>query len=208
MGQSGFRSVLVAVFSTLILATSMCGVVSAAVRSYYIAADEVNWDYMPGGADKVGVAKAYAKYFSTRGPHLIGHVYREAIYRQYTDATFKHLKSRKPQDAYLGILGPIIYAEVGDTIRATRSESSSRTTLRIRAACICTGSSMPKHRRGRPTMTEFRCLKIQATASRLEVASRMCGGFHPVLARDRPIQARSYGSITRMCTNCRTSTRA
>lgn len=125
MKRSGFGGVLVAAFSTLILATFMCAVASAAVRTYYIAADEVNWDYMPGGADQVGVAKVYAKYFATRGPHLIGHVYRKAIYRQYTDATFKHLKARKPQDAYLGILGPIIYAEVGDTIRVVFKNNTS-----------------------------------------------------------------------------------
>ncbi len=117
MTRSAFDGVLIPALSTLVLATTMCGAASAAVRTYYIAADEVNWDYMPGGADKVGMAKAYARFFATRGPHLIGHVYRKAIYRQYTDATFKHLKRRKPQDAYLGILGPIIYAEVGDTIR-------------------------------------------------------------------------------------------
>ncbi len=59
----------------------------------------------------------YAKAYTTRGPHLIGKVYRKAIYREYTDATFKHLKARLARDAYLGILGPIVRAEVGDTIK-------------------------------------------------------------------------------------------
>jgi FtsP/CotA-like multicopper oxidase with cupredoxin domain len=39
------------------------------------------------------------------------------MYREYTDASFTHLKPRSPQDAYLGIVGPIIHAEVGDTIK-------------------------------------------------------------------------------------------
>ena len=117
MKRTGLGGALAAAFGAISLATMMCTTASAVVRQYFIAADEVNWDYMPGGADKVGMAKAYARFFATRGPHLIGHVYRKAIYRQYTDATFRHLKPRKPQDAYLGILGPIIYAEVGDTIR-------------------------------------------------------------------------------------------
>jgi manganese oxidase len=89
------------------------------VRQYYIAADEVDWNYMPAGIDgMMGMAPhGYAKFYMTRGPHLIGSVYRKAIYREYTDATFTHLKPRAPDRQYLGILGPIIHAEVGDTIR-------------------------------------------------------------------------------------------
>ena len=93
---------------------------SAEVRQYFIAADEIDWDYMPTGKDAMMPGMplmGYAKFFATRGPHLIGKVYRKAMYREYTDATFKHLKPRKPEDAYLGLLGPIIHAEVGDTIR-------------------------------------------------------------------------------------------
>jgi FtsP/CotA-like multicopper oxidase with cupredoxin domain len=89
-------------------------------RTYYIAADELDWNYMPGGRDGMmgmGMApQGYAKLFAQRGLHQLGSVYRKAIYREYTDATFTHLKPRPPQDAYLGIVGPIIHAEVGDTI--------------------------------------------------------------------------------------------
>lgn len=98
------------------------------VRQYFIAADEVDWDYMPGGMDgMMGMAPmGYAKFFATRGPHLIGHVYRKAVYREYTDATFTHLKPRPADQAYLGILGPVIHAEVGDTIRVTFKNNASR----------------------------------------------------------------------------------
>ena len=91
------------------------------VRQYYIAADEVDWDYMPTGKDQMmGMAPmGYARFFATRGPHLIGKVYRKAVYREYTDATFNHLKPRPADQAYLGIFGPIIHAEVGDTIKIT-----------------------------------------------------------------------------------------
>ena len=44
-------------------------------------------------------------------------IYRKAIYREYTDETFKTLKPRAPEWEHLGILGPLIRAEVGDTIR-------------------------------------------------------------------------------------------
>jgi hephaestin len=41
------------------------------------------------------------------------------LYRGYTDASFKTLIPRSPQDAYLGLLGPVIRAQVGDTIKVT-----------------------------------------------------------------------------------------
>jgi FtsP/CotA-like multicopper oxidase with cupredoxin domain len=91
---------------------------SGQVRTYYIAADELDWNYLPTGRDgMMGMAPTgYAKAFNQRTKNLIGSVYRKAIYREYTDATFTKLKPRAPGDAYMGLLGPTIYAEVGDTI--------------------------------------------------------------------------------------------
>ena len=40
-----------------------------------------------------------------------------SLYREYTDTTFRTLKPRPPQWEHLGFLGPVIHAEVGDTIR-------------------------------------------------------------------------------------------
>lgn len=83
----------------------------ATVRTYYIAADEVVWDYVPSGKDVLTGGSL---------PHLLpnqlGWTYHKAIYREYTDATFMHLKPRAASEAYLGFLGPVIHAEVGDTI--------------------------------------------------------------------------------------------
>lgn len=91
----------------------------AKVRMYYIAADEVNWDYAPGGVNKMMGMKfeGYSKVFVERGPHRIGSIYRKALYREYTDETFAHLKPRPAEWESSGILGPILRAEVGDTIR-------------------------------------------------------------------------------------------
>src|ERR1700674_5654168 len=88
-------------------------------RTYYIAVDEVDWDYVPSGMDMMmGMApQGYAKLYTQHGPGYIGKVYRKAIYREYADATFTHLKPRPPQDSYLGALGPIVHAEVGDTVK-------------------------------------------------------------------------------------------
>ena len=89
------------------------------VRKYYVAADEIDWDYMPGGRDAMMPdmpPSGYAKFYAEGGRHLIGRRYRKAVYREYTDSTFKHLKPRPAEETYLGILGPILRAEVGDTL--------------------------------------------------------------------------------------------
>jgi manganese oxidase len=92
---------------------------TAKVRTYYIAADEVEWDYAPGGVNKMMGMKfdGYSKVFVERGPHRIGSIYRKALYREYTDETFARLKPRPAEWESSGILGPILRAEVGDTIR-------------------------------------------------------------------------------------------
>lgn len=89
------------------------------VRTYYVAADELDWNYAPSGMDQM-TGKPFegmAKFFMEHGPQRIGHIYKKAVYREYTDATFTHLKPRPPEEQYLGILGPILRAEVGDTIK-------------------------------------------------------------------------------------------
>ncbi len=98
------------------------------VRTYYVAADEVEWDYAPDGINKMMGMKfdGYAATFMQRGRHSIGRVYRKAIYREYTDATFTTLKPRAPEWQHLGILGPVLRAEVGDTIRVIFKNNATR----------------------------------------------------------------------------------
>ncbi len=98
------------------------------IRTYYVAADEVEWDYAPGSINGF-TGKPFegvAANFVNSGPHRIGKVYRKAVYREYTDDTFRHLKPRSSEDAYLGILGPSLRAEVGDTIRVVFKNNASR----------------------------------------------------------------------------------
>ena len=100
----------------------------AKVRTYYIAADEVDWDYAPTGIDQMTGKpfEGFAQAFTVHDAHRIGRVYRKAVYREYTDATFKTLKVRPPNEQYLGILGPIIHAEVGDTIKVVFKNNATR----------------------------------------------------------------------------------
>ena len=100
----------------------------ARVRTYYVAAEETEWDYAPLGIDIMtgqpfeGTSAAYTQ----PGPNRIGHIYRKAIYREYTDGTFAIRKPRAQQDDYLGLLGPILRAEVGDTIKVVFKNNASR----------------------------------------------------------------------------------
>jgi FtsP/CotA-like multicopper oxidase with cupredoxin domain len=97
-------------------------------HTYYIAADEVEWDYAPTGMNKIMGMKfeGYPVTFIERGPHRIGKVYRKAVYREYTDETFSHLKPRAPEWEHMGILGPVIRAEVGDTIKVYFKNNATR----------------------------------------------------------------------------------
>ena len=101
---------------------------AAKLRMYYIAADEVDWDYAPGGVNKMMGMKfeGFSTIFTERGPHRIGTVYRKALYREYTDDTFTRLKPRSPEWEHTGILGPILRAEVGDTIRILFKNNATR----------------------------------------------------------------------------------
>jgi len=82
------------------------------LRTYFIAADEVVWNYAPRGRGLTGTPVSENESAATTTT-----LFRKAIYREYTDATFTTLKPRPPEWEHLGILGPLIRAEVGDTIK-------------------------------------------------------------------------------------------
>ncbi|KAI4578893.1 hypothetical protein MJG53_000771 [Ovis ammon polii x Ovis aries] len=94
------------------------------VRHYYIAAEEVIWNYAPSGIDaftkeNLRAPGSASEAFFEQGPTRIGGSYKKLVYREYTDASFSNQKERGPEEEHLGILGPVIAAEVGDTIRVT-----------------------------------------------------------------------------------------
>lgn len=104
------------------------GAAGGQVRTYYVTAEEIDWDYAPLGID-MGTGKPFegtAAAYTQAGPNRIGRVYRKAVYREYTDATFTTRKRRAPQDEYMGLLGPILRAEVGDTIKVIFKNNATR----------------------------------------------------------------------------------
>ncbi|GBF99637.1 multicopper ferroxidase [Raphidocelis subcapitata] len=84
-------------------------------RTYYLAADDVEWDYAPSGSNMckgTPFGEHEALYVSTGK----GTKYTKALFHEYTDATFQTQKRRTPEQQHMGLLGPALYAEVGDTI--------------------------------------------------------------------------------------------
>jgi manganese oxidase len=78
----------------------------AAIRHYYIAAEEVTWDYAPSGRNLLNG-------LPIPQPWSVKLQWPKTRFIEYTDDTFT---VRKSQPEWLGILGPVIRAEVGDEI--------------------------------------------------------------------------------------------
>jgi FtsP/CotA-like multicopper oxidase with cupredoxin domain len=97
------------------------------VRTYFIAADELSWDYVPGGRDEiVGRPFADSAFFTKLPPKAVSTSYRKVLYREYTDSSFGTLEKRPPNWEHLGFLGPVIRAQVGDTIRVVFRNNAHR----------------------------------------------------------------------------------
>jgi FtsP/CotA-like multicopper oxidase with cupredoxin domain len=106
----GRRSLTVLVVALLLVAVSIGTSATQAnggtTRHYYIQAEDQLWDFAPSGIDQIHggpIPAPWTKY----------HVWSKTRYVEYTDATYA---TRKPQPEWLGVLGPVIRAEVGDTI--------------------------------------------------------------------------------------------
>ena len=115
-------------FLLFFVAASTVPLGAATVHTYYVAADEVEWNDTP--MDMNGMTgepfAGYAKLFTEAWSHRIGSTYRKAIFREYTDETFTALKPRTVEWEHLGILGPVLRAEVGDTIKVVFKNNATR----------------------------------------------------------------------------------
>jgi FtsP/CotA-like multicopper oxidase with cupredoxin domain len=116
-------------------------------REYFISADEVVWDYAPLGRNEITGKPFGARedVFVAHGPGRVGSRYLKCLYRGYTDASFSTLQRRPAADGYLGYLGPVIRAEVGDTVKVT-----FRNTCPFRASIHPHGVRYAKDSEGAP----------------------------------------------------------
>lgn len=85
---------------------------SGNVRKYYVAAEEVEWDYAPTGWDNwLGVPIDVSPRASQSTKHNT--TYLKALYRGYTDSSFSQLTE---QPSWQGTQGPTLRSEVGDMV--------------------------------------------------------------------------------------------
>lgn len=120
-----------AIFFTIIFFSA--NLLAGITRTYYIAAEETLWDYAPSYPNNPmhhGEFSAKEKVFvEGDSKHLIGHQYYKARFVEYTDSTFSTIKPRSAEWEHLGILGPVIRANIGDTIKVMfRNKTKDMTT--------------------------------------------------------------------------------
>uniref|UniRef100_A0A8C8XLP7 ferroxidase n=1 Tax=Panthera leo TaxID=9689 RepID=A0A8C8XLP7_PANLE len=102
-----------------------------AARIYYIMAEEVEWDYCPDRSWELewhnqSEKDSYGHIFLSNQDGLLGSIYKKAVFREYTDGTFKIPRPRTGPEEHLGILGPLLRGEVGDILTVVFKNNASR----------------------------------------------------------------------------------
>ncbi|KAM4799039.1 hephaestin isoform X5 [Urocitellus parryii] len=102
-----------------------------AARIYYIMAEEVEWDYCPDRSWELewynkSEKDSYGHIFLSNKDGLLGSRYKKAVFREYTDGTFRIPRPRSGSEEHLGILGPLIRGEVGDILTVVFKNNASR----------------------------------------------------------------------------------
>uniref|UniRef100_A0A4W6F5T2 ferroxidase n=1 Tax=Lates calcarifer TaxID=8187 RepID=A0A4W6F5T2_LATCA len=109
----------------LLCCAAVC--VSGMRREYFVRIEEVSWNYAPSGMNIIQNRTLQedeeASVFLKRGPQRIGSTYKKAIYKQYSDATYR-IEVAKPD--WLGYLGPLLMAEEGDTLIVHLKNAATR----------------------------------------------------------------------------------
>jgi manganese oxidase len=111
--------VAIAVATAVVTMTTLAAAYHPGTRHYYIAAEDVVWDFAPSGQDLIHGAPIPAPFAGNT-------VWSKTRYVEYTDGSFS---VRKPQPVWLGILGPMIRAVVGDTVIVHFRNNSARGPL-------------------------------------------------------------------------------
>ncbi|XP_007935974.1 coagulation factor V [Orycteropus afer afer] len=89
---------------------------------YFIAAEEIIWDYAP--VIPANIDKKYRSLHLDNFSNQIGKHYKKVVYKQYQDESFT--KRMEDTDVQAGILGPIIRAQVRDTLKIVFKNTASR----------------------------------------------------------------------------------
>ncbi|XP_006903188.1 PREDICTED: hephaestin-like [Elephantulus edwardii] len=96
-------------------------------RVYYLGIQDVQWNYAPKGSNVIMNQTLdndrFAASFLKSDKNRIGSTYKKTIYKEYTDSSYV---DEVPQPAWLGFLGPVLQAEVGDVILIHLKNFASR----------------------------------------------------------------------------------
>jgi len=86
------------------------------LREYWVGADEVMWDYAPSFPINRMTGEEFTEDQRVFVEDGIGRVYMKSLYRAYTHGFGALIERSAREREELGSLGPILHAEVGDTI--------------------------------------------------------------------------------------------
>uniref|UniRef100_A0A671YSR9 ferroxidase n=1 Tax=Sparus aurata TaxID=8175 RepID=A0A671YSR9_SPAAU len=98
-------------------------------KTYYIAAMEMDWDYSPNRTWETEMFRGMANpapVFLDKAGGFIGSRYKKVVYRQFTNDKFTKQVERTADMEHLGIMGPIIHADVGDKVKVVFKNMASR----------------------------------------------------------------------------------
>ncbi|XP_038604064.1 coagulation factor VIII [Tachyglossus aculeatus] len=118
---------------------------------HFIAVEEMDWDYAP--TKNTFSDRSYESQYLKPGPQRIGKKYKKVRFVAYTDQTFK---TRMSLPREWGILGPLLYGEVGDQLLIVFKNLASR-PYNIYPYGL--RSVSPLHSRGKNTGASFKELK-------------------------------------------------
>uniref|UniRef100_A0A669DMC4 ferroxidase n=1 Tax=Oreochromis niloticus TaxID=8128 RepID=A0A669DMC4_ORENI len=104
---------------------------------YYIAAEEIVWDYAPTKLKLqmcrhelkkflIFLYRDFKRQYLSQSPTRIGGKYKKAVYTQYKDETFTERSEHLQRKNELGILGPVIRAQIRDIITIVFKNMASR----------------------------------------------------------------------------------
>ncbi|XP_062258155.1 coagulation factor V [Platichthys flesus] len=91
---------------------------------YFIAAEEIVWDYAPNLQPHVD--EDFRLQYLTQSSTRIGQKYKKAVYTQYRNESFTERIESKQRKNELGILGPVIRAQIRDVIKIVFKNMASR----------------------------------------------------------------------------------
>uniref|UniRef100_A0A668AU80 Coagulation factor V n=1 Tax=Myripristis murdjan TaxID=586833 RepID=A0A668AU80_9TELE len=92
--------------------------------TFFIAAEEVIWDYAPNMPSYID--EDYELQYLKQGPNRIGRKYKKVVYTQYTNESFTVRAEEKQRKNEIGILGPVIRAQIRDVITIVFKNMASR----------------------------------------------------------------------------------